>query len=312
MKYSPPSRLNIGSKALGLAHELRRVAIEIVMPHAGKVREDQDHRHSDGSSFTDIDLAAEDALKKAAQRIYPEALITGEEAISENPDGFLREARNHTVIIFDPIDGTGAFKRGEDTYCVMAAVVNRGVTEAGIIYTPGHSVADANGILMPQKDILVITERGQGTYLSGQRIQLNKGSISLREHARIAFALFRENAQFIPTLSEGVPSIVSRKNSGSDYTWMLQGEIDATFYSEGAGKSPPWDHAAGVLAIQEAGGYAALPYGDKEGGEPYDPLCCYDRLLVARSRSLFENIHGHVRARAPALTAPQQHTPDHP
>jgi fructose-1,6-bisphosphatase/inositol monophosphatase family enzyme len=187
----------------------------------------------------------------------------------------------------------------------MAAVINRGTTEAGIIYTPGRAVADANGILVPQKDILVITERDKGTYLSGQRVILGRGPRSLREHAQIAFAVYRDDAQYIPALAQGVPCVIARKNSGSDYTWMLQGKVDTTFYSEGAGKSPPWDHAAGILAIQEAGGYAALPYGDTKGGERYNPLRCYDRLLVATSPALFHDVHRHVKERAPHLAQPR-------
>ncbi len=70
----------------------------------------------------------------------------------------------------------------------------------------------------------------------------------------------------------------------------------------GVGKCPPWDHAAGVLMIEEAGGYVALPYGDLgKGGETYDPLQCHSSLLVAANRTLFDDMMRHVKSRAPEL-----------
>jgi fructose-1,6-bisphosphatase/inositol monophosphatase family enzyme len=282
------------------------------VPLAGRVGKDEAHTHPDGSSFTDVELAMEQTLKAEATKLYPKALITGEEEISEDPQGFLNEAKNHLVIIFDPIDGTGAFIRGEGAYSHMAVLIHKGETEAGIIYTPGHGIADARGILTPQKDIMILAQRGQGCYLSGQPAQITARAQSLSDKARVAFACYHQDAGEAAFLEQGVPGAQRRKNPGSDYTGLLQNSVDATFYSEGfmpetgLGKCPPWDHAAGVLAVREAGGYVALPYGPVgQGGLRYDPLTCHDRLLVAANRSLFDHIHAHVAQRRPHLVEPR-------
>lgn len=299
-----------------LADEMRRVAIVELLPRHGKLRADQVHQHSDGSLFTEADLAAERALTAAARALFPDALVTGEEEISEDPTAFLQQARTRDVIIFDPIDGTGAFKRGEETYGVMAALIRNGRTEAGIIYTPGHAVVQADGTTTPGKDIMIVARRGGGSTVNGDPVRLDGRPCRLSDHARVAFACRNQDKTFEKVLAANVPGYAPRNNSSYDYTRILTDEMDATFYSEGfmpetgLGKCPPWDHAAGVLAVREAGGHAALPYhrpDRKWSGVPYSPLVCHDRLLVAANRTLFEDILRHIRSQTPALATPRSH-----
>ncbi len=297
----------------GLAKAIRQVAIDKLLPVHGKLRADQVHHHSDGSLFTEADLAAERALTAAARVLFPQALVTGEEEISEDPMGFFKEAQKHDIIIFDPIDGTGAFKRGESTYGVMAAFIRNGQTEAGVIYTPGHALEQPGGTLAPEKNIMIVTQRGQGCTVNGKAVHLAGRPVRLSDHARVAFACRNQDKDFEKVLAKGVPGYHPRNNSSYDYTRILTGEMDSTFYSEGfmpetgLGKCPPWDHAAGVLAIREAGGYAATPYGRPgRGGEDYAPLICHDRLLVASNRALFDDMHHHIARLTPHLAAPRQ------
>lgn len=295
---------------LELAALFRVVARDELLPRHGRLRGDQMHLHSDGSPFTEADLAAEARLIDGARLIYPCAILSGEELISENPGDFLRTARRSTALIFDPIDGTGAFQRGEDTYGMMAAIVHHGVTKGAVIYTPGHAVTDQNGAWCPERDIMILAEKGEGCYVNGRRVMTLGGRAqSLRDGARIAFACRNQDKAFEAVLSEGVPGYQPRNNASHDYTRILTGDMDATFYSEGfiprtnLGKCPPWDHAAGVLAVSEAGGHAALPYGPD--GQAYDPLVCHDRLLVCANAALFQDALRHVRDRTPHLTAPR-------
>ncbi len=308
--------MDISAPLLRLAEQFRVIAAEELLPRHGKLRDDQVKAHSDGSLYTEADLAAERRLTESARAIYPDAIPTGEEEISEDPAEFFSMARGLTVVIFDPIDGTGAFKRGEDTYGMMGALIRNGETEGGIIYTPGHAVRDNNGILYPEQDITIIAEKNKGCWIyqgnnidRAQRIDLSGRALKLKDHARIAFACRNQDKPFEAVLAEGVPGYVTRNNSSHDYTRLLTGKTDATFYSEGfmpdgSGKCPPWDHAAGVLAVQEAGGYAALPYAGS-GGEPYTPLHCHDRLLVAASRDLFDDVMLHVSSRTPHFIKPR-------
>ncbi len=299
-----------------LAALFRQVAREELLHRHGRLRADQIHQHSDGSFFTEADLISEKRLIEGAVSLFPDAIVTGEEEISEDPYPFFARAQDKTVVIFDPIDGTGAFKRGEDRYGMLGAVIKNGQTVGGVIYTPGHGVADESGILQPEKDIMIIAEKGRGCWMyekgdkkNAVRLSLSGRPLSLKDHAKIAFACRNQDAVYHDILAQDVAGYMPCGNASHDYTMILTGACDAAFYSEGfvndsIGRSPPWDHAAGILAIQEAGGYAGLPYHGRDG-VPYTPLACHDRLLVASTKTLFQSVYSHIAARAPALTKPR-------
>lgn len=290
-----------------LADLVRLVACEELLPRHGRLLANQINQHADGSLFTEADLRSEARLTAGARIIWPGVLTTGEEEISQDPSWLSKMAQHRDIIIFDPIDGTGAFKRGEDTYGIMAAVIKNGVTQAGIIYTPGHAILQNDGSLKPERDLMIIAERGNGCYINGSRTTMGSRATTM-DHARIAFACRNQDKAFESVLADGVAGYMPRNNASHDYTRILTGTSDVTFYSEGftpagLGRCPPWDHAAGVLAIEEAGGVAALPYGGQ--GRPYAPLYCHDRLLVSANRDLFDAVLNHVRTRAPGLCAPR-------
>lgn len=293
----------ISSEIQALADLIRLVTREELLPRHGRLHASQIHQHADGSLFTEADLRSEARLTAGARIIWPGIIATGEEEITADPSLLARMAHKQDLIVFDPIDGTGAFKRGEDTYGVMGAYIKNGQTLAGIIYTPGHAQLQADGSYLPEKDILIMAERGNGCYINGKRVSLSGRPTDIKT-AQIAFACRNQDKAYESILANGVSGYMTRNNTSHDYERLLSGASDATFYSEGLtptglGKCPPWDHAAGALAVQEAGGIVALPYGTQ--GQPYTPLLCHDQLLVCANPDLFQSVLQHVRTRAPAL-----------
>ncbi|MDY0028382.1 MAG: inositol monophosphatase family protein [Pseudobdellovibrionaceae bacterium] len=293
---------HLNEKLLSMIGEFRQIANDELKPRFGQLQDAQIHQHSDGSLYTEADLQSERRLIAAAHKIYPEAISTGEEQISEDPVGFLNYAQEQIVWIFDPIDGTGAFKNGDSRYGMMGALVDHGKTIAGIIYTP-------------EKDLMIVSEKDKGCWLyqngtitEPAQLTLTLRPTSLTDKARIAFACRNQDARYEEVLAKGVVGYRPRNNSSYDYTSLLLGQIDTNFYSEGytnqgLGKCPPWDHAAGVLCVTEAGGYAALPYA--EDGVAYNPLACHDRLLVSTNRELFSAVYKHISTRALELLSPR-------
>lgn len=90
---------------------------------------------------------------------------------------------------------------------------------------------------------------------------------------RVAFACRNQDEKYQAVLTEGLPHVVERWHANHDYIRLLTGETDATFYAEGfmpngVGKCPPWDHAAGVLMVQEVGGYVALSVRQRQWRRP--------------------------------------------
>jgi fructose-1,6-bisphosphatase/inositol monophosphatase family enzyme len=315
--------MNISLPTIRLAQYFRQIAIEELMPRHLNPNEGKVSRHSDGSFVTEADLASEARLIEAAQITHPHALATGEEEIAEDPNAFLEMAKDKDVWIFDPLDGTAAFREGRDVYGIVGAYIQSGQTTAGIIYVPGFANKNADGSLTPQKDITIMAERGQGCWMYtgtepdeakqihiGNRAHFLRGK-TLTSSARVAFACRNQDEKYQELLVAGVAAVLPRWHAHHDYLCVLMGDLDAVFYAEGfmpngVGKCPPWDHAAGVLAVQEAGGYAALPYGEVgKGGQAYGPLKCDSSLLVAANRKLFDDMMKHVATNAHELLMPR-------
>lgn len=310
--------MKISYPTLSLAWRVRQAALEELLPRHFNRQAGNISCHSDGSFVTEADLAMERRLIDAAKITHPHALATGEETIAEDPRAFLENAKDKEVIINDPLDGTGAFLEGLDIYAAVSAVIQNGVTKAGIIYSPGLAIQQADGRLVPQKDMTFIVESGQGCWMyrgtdtdNAVQLKIGKRATSLSHEARVAFACRNQDKKFEAILADGVDGYMERRHANHDYIRLLTGEADATFYAEGfmpngVGKCPPWDHAAGILMLEEAGGYVALPYGEvSKGGQKYDPLICHSSLLVAANRQLFDDMMKHVAERAPELCQPR-------
>jgi fructose-1,6-bisphosphatase/inositol monophosphatase family enzyme len=276
----------------------------ILAPNHGRVRSDALQHKGDASAVTTYDRDAERALSAGLRSITPGVDVVGEEEIDADPRAFRRITDSGALLIVDPIDGTGAFARGEKTYGIIVAFVNQGHTTRGFIYVPGR--VRVNGEDVSGNDpLLVVATKEAGCVLNGERVSLLDRPRSLAG-ARVSFACRNQDKHFENILAAGVRGYLPRNNSAFDYASLLRGDRDAVFYSEGRmpdgeGKCPPWDHAAGVLAVQEAQGYVGLPYSSSSA--PYAPLHRYKQLLVASSRELWIEMYDHVRSRVPQLCA---------
>ena len=269
------------------AETIRAVAQEIVRPAFAK-RTHMLSRHDDGSLVTDADIACQIRLKEEFTKLTPSTPCIGEE---DEPDAFPDD-----FWVVDPIDGTSAFARGDQDYGVMAALVIDGRTRIGIIH-------------QPETGRTAVAVKGAGCRLDGRLVKLVQAHGGLGQQARVAFACRNTDAQYESLLGAEVFGYEHRKNSSHDYLKMLAGGRDATFYSEGVdgqgrGKCPPWDHAAGVLMVTEAGGVAALPYAERAVMQP-TPALWHDCLLVATTPALFEDMRAHVYSLAPELCRPR-------
>lgn len=216
---------------------------------------------------TEADRATERRLERAAAEILPGTLVVGEEAVAERPalrDGI---AAAESCLIVDPVDGTWNFAHGLATFGVILALAERGRTVWGMIYDP-------------LGDDWAVARRGQGARLesAGGTRALRFGPREPRPVARaLGFVhayLFRgdERRRLFSVLPDFHKTDALRC-SAHEYRLMAQGAVDFCL-------SPvlnPWDHAAGCLIVEEAGGVARLL-----DGTPYAPTLTEGRLLVAR------------------------------
>jgi histidinol-phosphatase len=139
--------------------ELMELAVEAAWA-AGKITLEyfqtplQFELKADASPVTVADRRAEEALREAIRRRYPDHAILGEEFGETGPAG--AEYR----WILDPIDGTLSFVRGVPLYGVMVAVEREGEPVAGVVNFPALGE-------------MAYAARGEGAYWNGRRARVS-------------------------------------------------------------------------------------------------------------------------------------------
>lgn len=195
---------------------------------------------------TDADINAERVITARLRERYPNALVIGEEAVSDNPDLLHGLGGAELAFVIDPIDGTFNFASGVPLFGVMLAVVVNGETVAGIIHDPVG------------KDWIMAT-RGGGSYIrrpdnSRTKVRVADpvdisqmtGSVSWQYTAEpLRSRLARNHAKFLSQLGY--------RCAAHEYRIIASGHAHFAVYN----KLMPWDHLAGSLIHQEAGGYLA-------------------------------------------------------
>lgn len=200
-------------------------------------------------------------------------MIIGEE--TAKPDDLLAIAHHDLCIVIDPIDGTWNFAMGLPLFGVMLAIIERGETVFALLYDP----------LM---DDWLIAHKGEGTYYHQkdeppQKIQTGPQKDNTL-YGLVGVCQQSPNLKISPL---PVERLMAMGCSYYEYRLLTQGAVD--FYLSGPTLNP-WDHAAGVLALKEAGGYAGLV----DEKMPYNPTYQKGRLLACRHRQLWDDLHPYI------------------
>jgi myo-inositol-1(or 4)-monophosphatase len=187
---------------------------------------------------TESDLASERLIVERIQSYYPRHAILTEESGEVVAVGN-RNAEYKWII--DPLDGTTNYAHGYPVFCVSIALEHEGRVALGVVYDP-------------MRDELFAAERGEGATLNGRRIRVS-------DTAEIGSALLctgfpydvRERGDFARHFRQFIMHAQSVRRDGAaalDLANVASGRFDG-FYEEGL---RPWDVAAGVLLVEEAGG----------------------------------------------------------
>lgn len=245
---------------------MRDVAAREIMPRFGKLaREDIRTKGGPRDLVTVADEAAELWLSAALRDLLPGSVVVGEEAAHGNP-GLLAELQgSRPVWLIDPVDGTSNFARGVERFAVLVALCRDGETLAGWILDP---IADA----------VACGEVGSGAWLDdGEGVRPLRlapagpvtgmvGSLDYRRMRRLkarTTAAAGGDARAAAAAGAALPHFVRLGSSGREYLDLVRGRLDFAEYT----RLKPWDHAAGVLMHQEAGGVSRL----RDSLEPYRP-----------------------------------------
>jgi fructose-1,6-bisphosphatase/inositol monophosphatase family enzyme len=223
------------------------------------------HKTSIFDPVSDADEAAERVISSALREAFPDALIVGEEATAADPTLLERIDDAPLVFVVDPIDGTRNFVAGLPLFGVMAAAIVRGEIVLGVIHDP-----ICNDTAWAVK--------GQGAWLSRD----GRDPLRLRVAAPAPLARMEAIAgtHYLPeplrqTVLGNLPKLGSStwlRCSAHEYRLAAGGFCHVLFYN----RLMPWDHAAGWLLHQEAGGYSA-----HFDGSPYVPAHTSGGLICA-------------------------------
>ncbi len=173
--------------------------------------------------------------------------------------GFLMEERGrvdgadglHEWVV-DPLDGTTNFLHGIPMFAISVGLVKAGVPVAGVIFNP-------------VSDELYVAETGQGAFLNDRRIRVaaRRKLLDAVVSCGLPHLGRGDHAQFNRELAAVQKQVAGLRRTGAaslDLAWVAAGRFDA-FWER---KLSPWDMAAGIILVREAGGFVSdMDDGDK-------------------------------------------------
>ena len=219
---------------------VRTAAATEIMPRFRQLAAHEiDEKTGPHDLVTDADRKAEEYLTEALVKLLPGSVVVGEEAVHANPATYEAIKGEAPVWIVDPVDGTRQFVHGDPGFCTLVALAHRGVLRASWTYAPA-------------RDQLAVAVRGKGALLDGE--PLRAGSPAPGRDLEVAtshpdYTTDDQKRALLGLWTEGV-SPRACGSAGLEYLAIARGELDATAFSWEAA----WDHAAGLLLVEEAGG----------------------------------------------------------
>lgn len=245
---------------------MRQVARDVVMPRFRNLAAHEISEKAANDFVTIADKESELRLAEGLAAILPEAGIIGEEACAADPT-ILERAGHGLNWIIDPIDGTGNFASGNPPFGVMIALADAGVTLAG-------------WILDPMTGRLCHALLGGGSHIDGEQVQARESGGDLPIAALAVYFMTEDERADIQRRADGQFAVVDIPRCAAEqYPRLVLGQNDVSVFA----RTLPWDHAAGTLFVNEAGGCC-----QRLDGSPYLVGDMRRGLLGASSPRLWE------------------------
>lgn len=232
-------------------------------------------RHLD--YVTDVDTGCESMIREILLSETPGSRFFGEEC--GVPEAEIKQAIDHMapgerIWVVDPLDGTINYVHGLGLYCVSIGLMEDGEPVSGAIY-------------IPALDEMFAAEKGQGAWLNGRRIHVS--DTGLLEEALVGYSVPVVNPEqrraferCYPLLSGSVQNARILGSCAAAMAYTACGALDG--YMELG--HHPWDVAAGMLLVREAGGEAT-----NFAGEPFSAS---DHRLVLSNGRIHSGLLGIV------------------
>ena len=262
------------SPLLKFALEMAGTAAQEIIP---RFQRTDVRNKADGSPVTEADLEAERVMRELISLRFPTHGILGEEGDSVNLDA-------EFCWVLDPIDGTGAFALGLPTFGTLIALLRNGQPILGVINMPGLKET-------------VYAELGGGCWYLNRMGELERASVRTGVH-RLEDAFLSTTGVYctdIDPRSMDSPFNMSNliRQSGRfrfvgdcvQHALVATGRLDEAFDP----KMNPWDNAAIIPCILEAGGMVSDGLGDTSD------LVHAKHLVTSSGATLHEDILNAIR-----------------
>ena len=195
---------------------------------------------------TIADEQAELRLTTGLGRLFPGCVVVGEEAASRNPSLLGAVAGAELCFVVDPIDGTVNFCAGLPLFGTIVAIVRHGEVVGAVIYDP---IGDDSGMALAGQGAWIEGVSGERTMLqvaAPVSLELMAGAVSWRYMPE---PMRSEVCNKLPRLG----AAWDYRCAAHQYRMLAAGHCHYVVYN----RLLAWDHAAGWLLHQEAGGYSA-------------------------------------------------------
>jgi len=247
---------------------LRAVSDQIILPHYQTLSAAQITQKAPDDLVTIADTLAEDMIYEGLSKIMPSLPIVGEEAAHANPA--LLDLLGGDCWIVDPIDGTNNFAQAKPPFGILIAMASGGEAQTGWIYDPLSAR-------------LCSACRGKGAFIGEDRIFARTSA--MQPPIAAISTLFMDQAQRAAMERHIAPHyqlVDIPRCAAEQYPRLALGINDVSIFE----RTLAWDHAAGALWLNEAGGKAA-----RLDGSPYR-VDEHDRtgLIGAASPALWDSL----------------------
>jgi myo-inositol-1(or 4)-monophosphatase len=184
---------------------------------------------------TEYDLKSEKYIISRIRKKFPDHAILSEE-------GHGRKSDNSFRWIIDPLDGTVNYAHGFPVYCVSIAIEYENDMLVGVVYDP-------------ERDELFTAGKSLGAYMNRQKIHVSTEKNLERALLATGFGYNvktarKNNLGLFARMVKTAQAVRRPGSAAIDLCWLAAGRLDGfwEFYLH------PWDTAAGILIVEEAGG----------------------------------------------------------
>jgi myo-inositol-1(or 4)-monophosphatase len=191
-----------------------------------------------GNFVTSADHRSEKILyEELAKARHGYCFLMEESGYIEGPD------KSHTWIV-DPLDGTKNFMHGNPHFAISIALQRDNELVAGLVYNP------TNGDMYA-------AERGKGAFFNDRRMRVS--ARTRFNECVVAIGKPRHGIRQLDDLERSCGGLRRTGAGAIDISWVAAGRYDA-FWEEDI---KPWDMAAGIVILREAGGFVCDINGGK-------------------------------------------------